>query len=122
MKTRILYIEDNEANLYLVTYLLGSRGHQVEPAMDGAEGIRRALERVPDLILLDIQLPIMDGYEIARRLRAEPALDRVPLVALTSYAMAGDREKALAAGCDGYLEKPINPDTFIAQIEAFLGV
>jgi CheY-like chemotaxis protein len=75
---------------------------------------------VPDLILLDIQLPVMDGYETARRLRAEPALARVPLVALTSYAMAGDREKCLAAGCDGYLEKPINPETFIGQIEGFL--
>jgi CheY-like chemotaxis protein len=120
MSARILYIEDNEANLYLVTFLLSTQGHAVVPARDGAEGVRLAREMVPDLILLDIQLPVMDGYETARRLRAEPALARVPMVALTSYAMAGDREKCLAAGCDGYLEKPINPETFIGQIEGFL--
>ena len=119
MKGRILYIEDNEQNLYLVTFILKSVDHEVLQARSGLEGIALALEGRPDLILLDIQLPEMDGYEIARRLRGEPDLDGIPIVALTSYAMVGDREKALAAGCDGYIEKPINPEIFLDQIEAF---
>jgi CheY-like chemotaxis protein len=120
MSARILYIEDNESNLYLVTFLLQARGHTVVQARDGAEGLALALAERPDLILLDIQLPDLDGYETARLLRAEPDGGGVPIIALTSYAMAGDREKALAAGCSGYIEKPINPDTFIATIERFL--
>ena len=120
MSARILYIEDNEFNMYLVNFLLEARGHAVFQAWDGPQGVELALREHPDLILLDIQLPYMDGYEIARRLRAETSLAGVAIVALTSYAMAGDREKALAAGCDGYLEKPINPETFIASIERFL--
>jgi CheY-like chemotaxis protein len=120
MKARILYIEDNESNMYLVTYILQSRGHEVLQAWDGAEGVDLARSALPDLILLDIQLPGMDGYETARRIRAEAELAGIPVVALTSYAMAGDKEKALGAGCNGYIEKPINPDTFVAQIEAFL--
>jgi CheY-like chemotaxis protein len=120
MSARILYIEDNESNMYLVSFLLKSRGHQVLQAFDGAQGLACARMEHPDLILLDIQLPGMDGYETARQLRAEPGLAAIPIVALTSYAMAGDREKALDAGCSGYVEKPINPDTFIAVIERFL--
>ena len=120
MKGRILYIEDNEQNLYLVTFILKASDHEVFQARSGLEGIALALEGRPDLILLDIQLPEMDGYEIARRLRGEPDLDGIPIVALTSYAMVGDREKALEAGCDGYIEKPINPEIFLDQIEAFL--
>ena len=120
MKARVLYIEDNEANMYLISYMLTARGHLMLQAWDGAEGVERALTARPDLILLDIQLPGMDGYETARRLRAEPDLAGIPIVALTSYAMVGDREKALAAGCSGYIEKPINPDTFVEQIEQFL--
>lgn len=120
MSARILYIEDNESNMYLVAFLLQARGHTVLQAWDGRQGVEAALRERPELILLDIQLPVMDGYEIARRLRAEASLAGVPLVALTSYAMAGDREKALAAGCDGYLEKPIQPETFVASIERFL--
>ncbi len=120
MKAKVLYIEDNEANMYLVSYILTARGHQMLQAWDGAEGVMRARAARPDLILLDIQLPGMDGYETTRRLRAEPELAGIPIVALTSYAMAGDRGKALAAGCAGYIEKPINPDTFVAQIEQFL--
>lgn len=120
MKARILYIEDNESNMYLVSFLLEARGHAVLQAWDGRQGVERALQARPDLVLLDIQLPVMDGYETARRLRAEPSLAGLPIVALTSYAMTGDREKALEAGCDGYLEKPINPETFIASIERYL--
>ncbi|MDR3672412.1 MAG: response regulator [Holophaga sp.] len=120
MKGNVLYIEDNEHNLYLVSFILETAGYRVVQATSGEEGIARASSLTPDLILLDIQLPGMDGYEIARRLRSNPGLQRVPIVALTSYAMVGDREKALEAGCAGYLEKPINPDTFLTQVEAHL--
>jgi two-component system, cell cycle response regulator DivK len=92
----------------------------VVAASDGAEGIELAIQESPDLILLDIQLPRMDGYEVARALRERPTLAATPIVAVTSYAMMGDKEKALAAGCDGYLEKPINPETFVSQVESFL--
>ncbi len=89
-------------------------------AKDGPSGIETALREPVDLILLDIQLPIMDGYAVARALRSHHELADVQIVALTSYAMSGDREKALAAGCTGYIEKPINPNTFAPQIEGFL--
>lgn len=117
---KILYIEDNEQNLYLVMFILTRHGYEACAARDGEEGIRKAGEVKPDLILLDIQLPSMDGYAVARRLRANADLARIPIVAVTSYAMAGDREKALGAGCSGYIEKPINPETFLQQVEAHL--
>ncbi len=119
MKT-ILVIEDNEQNLYLVTFILEKNGYQVVPARDGREGIDLACEVIPTLILLDIQLPVMDGYAVAQKLRKKPVLDNVPIVAVTSYAMTGDRERALAAGCTGYIEKPINPATFVKEIERYL--
>lgn len=117
---KILYIEDNDQNFYLVNYILKAQGHDVVRARDGREGVNLATELEPGLILLDIQLPVMDGYATARELRTLPQLAGTPLVALTSYAMAGDREKALSAGCTGYIEKPINPKTFVAQIEEYL--
>ncbi len=117
MKKKILYIEDNEQNLYLVTYILAQAGYEVVGARDGQQGIEAASRVHPALILLDIQLPVMDGYTVARKLRETGVLSNVPIVALTSYAMVGDREKALAAGCSGYIEKPINPETFLGQIE-----
>lgn len=120
MSARILYVEDNEQNFYLVSFLLSARGHQVAWARDGRAGLEAASAAPPDLILLDIQLPVMDGYEVARALRARPGLEGTPLVAVTSYAMPGDREKALEAGCDGYIEKPIDPITFGLEIERFL--
>lgn len=120
MKRKVLYIEDNPQNLYLVTYILEKHGYAVDAAQDGQEGIDKAAGARPDLILLDIQLPRMDGYAVARALRDNPALAAIPIVAVTSYAMSGDRDKALAAGCDGYIEKPINPDTFMQQIEEHL--
>lgn len=120
MKKNILYIEDNEQNMYLVTFILEKHGYQVSTATDGQEGIDLAAKIKPDLILLDIQLPRMDGYTVARHLRANPDLASIPIVAVTSYAMAGDRDKALAAGCTGYIEKPINPDTFVQQVEQHL--
>jgi two-component system cell cycle response regulator DivK len=120
MSRSILLIEDNEQNRYLVTFLLEQRGFQVRGEPDGARGIEAARTFVPALILLDIQLPGMDGYSVARALRENESLRDTPIVAVTSYAMPGDREKALAAGCTGYIEKPIDPGTFLAEIEQAL--
>lgn len=120
MNKRILLIEDNEQNRYLVTFLLQARGWEVLHAADGPAGLALAGEIAPALILLDIQLPGMDGYAVARALRANPKLAEVPVVAVTSYAMPGDRERCIEAGCTGYLEKPINPQTFAAEVEALL--
>jgi two-component system, cell cycle response regulator DivK len=120
MSKRILVIEDNEQNMYLTTFLLKSHGHQVLQAWDGRQGIDMAASSRPDLIVLDIQLPGMDGYQVARAIKGNPDLAGIPIVAVTSYAMAGDRENILEAGSDGYIEKPINPETFLGQIEKFL--
>jgi len=120
MKKTILLIEDNEQNCYLMTFLLESYDFKVVSATDGMTGIRLAEQIVPDMILLDIQLPSMDGYAVASALRRVATLRLLPIVAVTSYAMVGDREKCLAAGCNGYIEKPINPETFIAEISKFL--
>lgn len=121
MKARILLIEDNPQNRYLATFLLERRGHEVVPAETGPQGLALAADMRPDLILLDIQLPDMDGYEVARTLKADPELRAIPIVAVTSYAMVGDREKCLAAGAQGYIEKPINPESFVDEVERFLG-
>lgn len=120
MKRKILIIEDNEQNLYLVKYILEKWGYETIAATDGQKGIDLADKVKPDLILLDIQLPVMDGYAVAMNLRLNPSLAGIPIIAVTSYAMPGDREKAIASGCNGYIEKPINPDTFMAQIESHL--
>jgi two-component system, cell cycle response regulator DivK len=119
MTLSILLIEDNEQNRYLATFLLEQHGHKVVPAFDGRCGIELARALVPHLVVLDIQLPIMDGYEVARALRAIETLRDTPIIAVTSHAMVGDREKALAAGCNGYIEKPINPETFEAEVASF---
>lgn len=120
MKRPILLIEDNEQNRYLLTFLLQQNGYQVVSAADGLRGIEAARACMPSLILLDIQLPTMDGYAVAQALRRIESLRDVPIVAVTSYAMPGDREKAAQAGCTGYIEKPINPDTFVAEMERAL--
>lgn len=120
MNRTVLLIEDNEQNRYLATFLLEQHGYKVVAAADGPLGISMARELRPDMILLDIQLPGMDGYQVARALRGHAELANLPIVAVTSYAMVGDREKSLAAGCNGYIEKPINPDTFVAEISRFL--
>ena len=122
MRGKILVIEDNEQNLYLVRFILEQRGYEVFAALDGESGIEMAVSLKPDLILLDIQLPMMDGNAVARNLRQKPDLADIPIVAVTSYAMAGDREKVMEAGCNGYIEKPIDPDTFITQMEQHLPV
>ena len=117
MSRTVLLIEDNEQNRYLTTFLLARSGYAVATAVDGPAGIAMARAETPDLILLDIQLPGMDGYAVARALRQIPALASTPIIAVTSYAMVGDREKSLESGCDGYIEKPINPETFVSEIE-----
>ena len=113
-------IEDYEQNLYLVTFILEKHGYEVVQARNGQKGIEVAKKESPDLILLDIQLPVMDGYTVVRELRKILDNKDIPIIAFTSYAMAGDREKALEAGCTGYITKPINPDTFISSIEHYL--
>lgn len=121
MNRTVLLIEDNVQNRYLVTYLLEHEGYCVRSAADGPTGLAMAAIEPPDMVLLDIQLPAMDGYEVARELRRLECTRTTPIVAVTSYAMAGDRQKAFEAGCTGYIEKPIDPDTFIAEIERFFG-
>ncbi len=120
MKRTILVIEDNEQNLYLVNFLLSKAAYDVVAARDGREGIELAARVMPDLILLDIQLPVMSGYEVVAELKRDPALAEIPVVAVTSYAMAGDRERVLSAGCVGYIEKPIDPETFVAEATQYL--
>jgi CheY-like chemotaxis protein len=114
---RILLIEDNEQNRYLLTFLLERHGYTVASASDGLRGIELARTFAPAVILLDIQLPTMDGYAVARALRLNDTLRNTPIIAVTSYAMPGDKEKAEEAGCTGYMEKPINPETFVAEME-----
>ncbi len=121
MSRSVLLIEDNHQNRYLATFLLEKRGYKVWTAADGRHGIQLAQAILPDIILLDIQLPVMDGHAVARALRAIDSLRASPIIAVTSHAMVHDRERALAAGCDGYIEKPIDPETFVDEIERFAG-
>jgi two-component system cell cycle response regulator len=120
MGARILVIEDNPANLELMRYVLGAFGHTVIAAIDGEEGIAAARREHPDLVVCDLQLPGIDGFEVVRRLNADPAFARVPLIAVTAYAMVGDRERVLAAGFDDYIAKPIEPQNFVDRIDGFL--
>ncbi len=117
---RILVIEDNETNIYLIGFILKKNGHEAIEARSGEEGIELAVKEKPDLILMDIQLPGIDGLETTKRIRELDAGRKIPIIALTSYAMTGDKQKALEAGCTGYVEKPLNPETFLGQIEKFL--
>jgi len=119
MKT-VLIIEDNENNLYMMRFILNKMGHGVLEARDGAEGVAVAVEKRPDLILMDIQLPVMDGYTATRRIRENEELKNIPIIAVTSYAMVGDKDKAIAAGCTAYVEKPIDPAKFITILEKYL--
>ncbi|MDD5642925.1 MAG: response regulator [Syntrophales bacterium] len=120
MAKRILVIEDNPANLELLTLLLEAFGYVILAASGGAEGIEVVRREKLDLIICDVQMPGVDGYEVARRLKKDPMLHRIPLVAVTALAMVGDREKVLAAGFDGYIDKPIVPEKFVKQIQAFM--
>lgn len=120
MKATILVIEDDEPSRMLVTYLLESAGYRVLVAENGALGLGRALAEGPDLILCDLQMPVMNGYEVAQALRSNNEWRVVPLVAVTAFSMPGDREKALEVGFDEHMPKPITPETFVQQVEAFL--
>src|SRR5437870_5103673 len=114
---RILHIEDDPANRLLVRKLLQNAGHEVVDAADGLEGVRLACAQRPDLVLVDINIPGLDGFEVTLRLRGEPSLDGVPIVAITAE---GDRETSLAVGCDGFLQKPIDARSFSSVIEQYL--
>jgi len=117
---KILLVEDNETNLYLIRFMLEKAGYQTIEAKNGIAGVELAISEKPDLVIMDIQLPDIDGLEATRRIRASKSDGSIPIVALTSYAMTGDRGRALAAGCTGYIEKPIDPGSFIAEIEKYL--
>jgi CheY-like chemotaxis protein len=120
MAARILIVEDDIASRELVSYLLESAGYTTVAAKDGESGLRLALASSPDVVICDLQLPRMTGRELVRALRDSTAWQRVPLIAVTALSMPGDREMTLAAGFDGYISKPIKPETFVGEIEAFL--
>ena len=120
MSKRILYIEDNPENRMLMRRVLMAEGYIMEEAVDGQTGLQKAAESPPDLILMDINLPEIDGYEVTARLKQLPNMQGVPIIAVTANVMKGDREKTLAAGCDGYIQKPIDIDLLPSQIESFL--
>ena len=117
---KILVVEDNQDNREMVVKVLKFNGYEVIEAVDGEEGIEKAKTEAPALILLDIYLPKMDGYEVAKRLKGDTGLKDIPVIALTAHAMKGNREQALAAGCDGYISKPIDIRELPKQIEQFL--
>ena len=120
MTKRILVVEDTDDNRKIIRDLLSSVGYELIEAVDGAEGVALAQSERPDLILMDIQLPVLDGYEATRRIRAIPELAAVPIIAVTSYALSGDEAKTRAAGCDGYVAKPFSPRQLLAKIREFL--
>ena len=117
---KILVIEDNRANLDLMTYLLEAFGYTPLAATNGEQGLEMVRRQLPDLVICDIQMPDLDGYQVAQQLKNHPALRAIPLVAVTAYAMVGDRDKVLEVGFDGYIAKPINPETFVTEVEKFL--
>jgi two-component system, cell cycle response regulator DivK len=117
---KILYVEDNEDNIYILKRRLGRLGHDVSIAMDGAAGIAMAAELKPDLILMDLSLPVIDGWEATRRLKAAPETQAIPVIALTSHAMVGEKEKALAAGCDDFDTKPVEMQRLLDKIRALV--
>ena len=119
MEMRILVIEDNPTNLDLMSYLLKAFGHTVLTAMDGELGLGTIRREAPDLVVCDVQIPKLSGYQVAQRLKNHPALRKIPLIAVTALAMVGDRDKLLAAGFDGYIPKPINPETFVPEVETY---
>jgi CheY-like chemotaxis protein len=120
MKTALI-IEDNPDNMVLITRFLGKFGYRTLQAVTGMEGFEMALQKRPDFIILDIQLPDIEGTEVLRKIRSSEIGNSIPVIAMTSYAMSGDREKLLSAGCDGYIEKPIDPERVISQIRQLTG-
>ena len=120
MTKRILVIEDTEDNRRIMRDLLESAGFALIEAVTGEEGVAMAQQHGPDLILMDIQLPVLDGYEATRRIKAQPALSNIPIIAVTSYALAGDEAKTRAAGCDAYIAKPFSPRQLLAKVRELL--
>lgn len=120
MAARILIAEDHPASLELLRYLLAANGYDILSAEDGEAALDLARRETPDLIICDLQMPKKNGYEVVRQLKSEPALAAIPVVAVTAFSMIGDREQVLAAGFDGYLSKPIEPEEFVALIEQYL--
>jgi two-component system cell cycle response regulator DivK len=119
MTKRVLVIEDTEDNRQIVRDLLTNAGYEIVEAEDGESGVAMAASVRPDVILMDIQLPVMDGYEAARRIKADPATAHIPIIAVTSYALAGDEAKTRDAGCDGYIAKPFSPRLLLAKVREF---
>jgi two-component system cell cycle response regulator DivK len=115
---KILYVEDNDDNVYMLKNRLSRAGFAIVIATNGAQGIAMAISEQPDLILMDLTLPDIDGEEVTRRIKADPATQRIPVIALTANAMAGDREKAIAAGCDDFHTKPVDMPRLLEKIEA----
>jgi len=120
MSKRILVVEDHEDNRRILRYLLNSVGYQVIEVVTGEEGVSAAEAQHPDLILMDIQLPGLDGYEATRRIKANAALRSIPIIVVTSYALSGDDKKAFEAGCDAYVTKPFNPGQLLAKVRGYL--
>ena len=121
MSKKILVVEDTEDNRQILRDLLSAAGYDMIEAHDGAEGVSQATEHKPDLILMDIQMPVMDGYEATRRIKADPELKAIPIVAVTSYALSGDEQKTRDAGCDAYIAKPYSPRQMLAKVREVLG-
>ncbi len=119
---KILIVEDDEKSLYLARFILEKEGYDVIEAKDGLEALDKISKETPDLILMDMQLPRLDGYEATRRIKADEKLSKVLVIALTAYAMKGDREKTIDAGCSGHIEKPIDPVTFAEYIKKFMEI
>jgi two-component system, cell cycle response regulator DivK len=121
MTKRILVVEDTEDNRQILRDLLTHAGFDLLEATDGATGVDMAIAHRPDLVLMDLQLPVLDGFEATRRIRAEPGLHRMPIIAVTSFAMSGDAERAIDSGCNAYVAKPYSPRALLAKIKEFLG-
>jgi CheY-like chemotaxis protein len=117
---KVLIIEDNENNMELISFILEVNGEETLKAINGLSGVMLALSKKPDYIILDIQLPDIDGFEVLNRIRASKEAKDIPVIAMTSYAMSGDKERMLKAGCNGYIEKPIDPEKVISQINKIL--
>ena len=120
MSKRILMVEDTEDNRQILRDLFAASGYELIEAADGGSGLAMAQTHKPDLILMDIQLPVLDGYETTRRIKADPSLRHIPVIAVTSYALSGDETKARAAGCDAYITKPFSPRVLLAKVREFL--
>lgn len=120
MKKKILIVDDDVSGLYMLSFLLKSHNYEILEASNGLEGLKKAHELNPDAILLDIQMPQMNGFEVCTLLKNEEKMKEIPIILFTSYAMVGHKKKAIEAGADGYIEKPVNPDVFVSQVESII--